>query len=111
MTALISSGTRAPVLAACRWLVMAGAFSAVANLLLLAVPLYSFQVLDRVLSSGHLDTLIWLTVIAGFAVAVLGWLDALRAGLLVQLGAALWDHSRVVRDPSGPKMAGTAALS
>jgi PrtD family type I secretion system ABC transporter len=86
MPTFMSSSTRAPVLAACRWLVIAGVFSAVANLLLLAVPLYSFQVLDRVLSSGHLDTLIWLTVIAGFAVVVLGWLDALRAALLVQIG-------------------------
>ncbi len=86
MSSLTHSGLRAPVLVACRWLVIAAAFSAVTNLLLLVVPLYSYQVLDRVLSSGHLGTLFWLSVIAGFAVAILGWLDGLRAAVLVQIG-------------------------
>jgi PrtD family type I secretion system ABC transporter len=45
---------------ALRYIVMFGFFS---NLLMLAVPMYSLQVLDRVLSSSSVDTLILLTLI------------------------------------------------
>jgi ATP-binding cassette, subfamily C, type I secretion system permease/ATPase len=37
-------------------------FSFLANLLLLVSAIYLLQVYDRVLSSGSLDTLLWLTV-------------------------------------------------
>ena len=41
-------------------------FSFVTNLLMLVAPLYMLQIYDRVLTSGSADTLIWLTIIAGF---------------------------------------------
>ena len=39
-------------------------FSLVSNILLLVTPLYMLQVYDRILISGSMDTLIWITVIA-----------------------------------------------
>lgn len=53
-------------------------FSAVINLLLLVAPLYMLQVYDRVLTSGSGDTLVWLTVIAVFLLAVYGAAEAGR---------------------------------
>lgn len=47
-------------------------FSLVSNLLLLVAPLYMLQIYDRVLTSGSTDTLIWLTVIAVFLLAIYG---------------------------------------
>ena len=46
------------------------AFSVVANLLLLVSPFYMLQVYDRILTSGSLDTLIWLTVISIFLLGI-----------------------------------------
>ena len=51
--------------------VLAG-FTLASNLLLLVAPLYMLQVYDRVLSSGSRDTLVWLTVLAVFLLAVYG---------------------------------------
>jgi PrtD family type I secretion system ABC transporter len=45
-------------------------FSLVSNLLLLVSPLYMLQVYDRILTSGSQDTLIWMTVIAVFLMAI-----------------------------------------
>jgi len=45
-----------------RALVVAAGFGFVANMLMLAVPLYALQVMDRVLSSRSLDTLLVLTL-------------------------------------------------
>ena len=39
-------------------------FSFALNLLMLAVPLYSMQIYDRVLGSGHVETLLLLSLIA-----------------------------------------------
>ena len=47
-----------------RSLFVAGVFSVAVNLLMLTVPLYMIQVFDRVLSSGSVDTLVMLTIIA-----------------------------------------------
>ncbi|XUJ36735.1 hypothetical protein ACQ5SK_19885 [Bradyrhizobium japonicum] len=44
-------------------------FSVSVNLLLLVVPFYSIEVFDRVLSSGSVETLVGLTVIAVGALA------------------------------------------
>ena len=46
------------------------AFSVVANLLLLVSPFYMLQVYDRILTSGSIDTLIWLTVISVFLLGI-----------------------------------------
>lgn len=45
-------------------------FSLAINILLMVSPLYMLQVYDRVLTSGSKDTLIWLTVLAVFLMAI-----------------------------------------
>jgi PrtD family type I secretion system ABC transporter len=47
-------------------------FSIVSNLLLLVSPFYMLQVYDRILTSGSIDTLIWLTVISVFLLIIYG---------------------------------------
>jgi len=47
-------------------------FSIVSNLLLLVSPFYMLQVYDRILTSGSIDTLIWLTVISVFLLVIYG---------------------------------------
>src|SRR5688572_20999331 len=42
------------------------------NLLMLAVPLYSMQLFDRVLGSGHVETLVLLTLVTALALAAMG---------------------------------------
>ena len=61
-------------------------FSLFLNLLVLTSPLYMLQMFDRVLSSGRVETLFYLTVIAGIAIAVMGILDAVRSRLLARTG-------------------------
>ena len=54
------------------------------NLLMLAVPLYSLQLFDRVLGSGHVETLLLLSLIAGLALITLGLLEMVRTSLLAR---------------------------
>ncbi|WP_404404528.1 type I secretion system permease/ATPase [Pelagibacterium halotolerans] len=78
---------------ACRpLLVGALAFSLVINLLSLAVPIYSMQVLDRVLSSGSLNTLVMLTLIVVASVVFSGLLTALRSIVFSQISRWLDDE-------------------
>jgi ATP-binding cassette, subfamily B, bacterial len=63
-----------------------GVFSFFINLLLLIVPLYSLQVLDRVLSTGSTDTLFWLSVIMIAAFLAVGILQGLRSFALIRTG-------------------------
>ena len=49
-------------------------FSLFINLLMLTVPLYMLQIFDRVLTSQSIDTLIYLTIIAIFALIVMSLL-------------------------------------
>ncbi len=72
-----------------RVLVAIGAFSFFVHLLVLAVPLYSLQVYDRVLSSRSEETLVWLTLITVLAIAVLAVIDGLRSRILVRLSGWL----------------------
>jgi PrtD family type I secretion system ABC transporter len=67
----------------------AGFFSLAINLLLLAPPLYMLQVFDRVISSRSEETLIALTLATLGAIALMAFLDALRARLLAVAGIAL----------------------
>src|SRR4051812_6772663 len=59
-------------------------FSFVLNLLMFAVPLYSMQLFDRVLGSGHVETLVLLSLIAGLALVTLGLLEMVRTSLLAR---------------------------
>jgi len=84
----------AKALAACRghfWLV--GAFSGVVNLLQLTVSLYMMQVFDRVLATRNTDTLLFLTIIAIFALLVLAALEAVRSVVMQRI--ATWVELRV----------------
>ena len=61
-------------------------FSLALSVLMLAVPLYSLQLFDRVLGSGHVETLLLLTLILCLTLAVLAGLDAVRTSLLARVG-------------------------
>ncbi|MBE0530526.1 MAG: type I secretion system permease/ATPase, partial [Rhodospirillales bacterium] len=74
-------------LARCRsGLAAAFGFSMIANLLILAVPLYMLQVFDRVLMSQSTRTLAYLTILAAGALVLLGVFTFLRSRVLVRLG-------------------------
>ncbi|WP_280819293.1 type I secretion system permease/ATPase [Tianweitania sediminis] len=49
------------------------------NALVLVQPLYMLQIYDRVLTSGSLETLLFLSIAAALAVCLLGLVDMLRA--------------------------------
>ncbi len=55
------------------------------NMLLMVSPLYMMQTFDRVLGSGRVETLIFLTLIAGIAVLVMGLLFMVRAKILARV--------------------------
>ena len=64
-----------------------GFFSMNLNLLMLAGPLYTLQVYDRVLTSQNMDTLIALSILLGGVFIVTGMLDLIRMRILSRLGA------------------------
>ncbi len=64
-------------------------FSLLANLLLLASAIYMLQIYDRVITSGSLNTLIWLTVMALTAVVIYGLLEQARRLVLSRIGGWL----------------------
>jgi PrtD family type I secretion system ABC transporter len=68
------------------------AFSLVMNLLMLASPVYMLQIYDRVLTTGHLETLTLLTVIVATALLVMCGLDFARMGITVRVGCWLNDR-------------------
>jgi ATP-binding cassette subfamily C protein len=61
------------------------AFSLVLNALILAVPLYLFQVSDRVLTSRSLETLAMLTVVVAGALLIYVLLDVIRRIVLSRM--------------------------
>lgn len=65
------------------------AFSVFVNLLILTSPIYMMQVYDRVLGSGKIDTLIYLSIMALTALSVLGILEGVRSFILTRLGRLL----------------------
>jgi len=81
-------------------LVISGAI----GVLTLASSLYMLQIVDRVLTSGSLETLVVLTVLAGAAVLVMGMLDATRSAALARLAG--WLEETV-----GPALLAIAVLS
>ena len=74
--------------------------SVLSSLCLLAVPLYLFQVYDRVLTSRSIETLVALSAIATVLLLTFGVLDALRQIMLTRIGTRF--ESRV----AGPILAG-----
>lgn len=79
---------RSPALAGLdrRALAVVAVASMAMNLLLFALPLYSLQVYDRVMTSRSADTLLALSLIVLFALTANAVLDALRARLLLRIG-------------------------
>ena len=67
-------------------IVLLTVFSFFINLLILTSPIYMMQVYDRVLASGKVETLLLLTLIAGFAVLVLGLLEMVRNKVQARIG-------------------------
>ncbi len=63
------------------------AISAAVNLLLLTSSIYMLLLLDRVLASGSMDTLLYLTLMALVALAVYGGLEYNRRQILSRAGA------------------------
>ena len=80
-------GWRRAVLGLWSGLLSAGLFSLLLNLLMLAVPLYSLQLYDRVLGSGRVETLALLSLAGVMALAAMGVLDWVRTCLLSRIAA------------------------
>lgn len=74
--------------------ISACAFSCLVNLLMLTGPLFMLQVYDRVLSSGSVPTLVALAVIVVILFGYYGFLDYLRARLLVRIGRRVEERLR-----------------
>lgn len=59
-------------------------FTIASNILVLAIPIYLFQISDRVLTSRSIDTLIMLTVVIVGAIILQAMFDALRRFVLMR---------------------------
>jgi ATP-binding cassette, subfamily C, bacterial len=68
-----------------RTLIAIGIFSVFVNLLMMTLPLYLFQLSDRVLTSRSLETLVMLSIVAVGFLCILALLDALRRQVLGRL--------------------------
>ena len=78
-------------------------FSAVLNVLMLTSSVYMLQVYDRVLTSGSIETLLYLTIIAAAALLLLSLLDTLRSRMLDRVSNWLEMRVRPVRVPQGAR--------
>lgn len=77
-------------LRACRQhLIIAAAFSALINILYLAPTIYMMQVYDRVVPTGGVVTLLWITAVVAFAISTLAALEAVRARVMVRASLRL----------------------
>ena len=79
---MVATAARSP-------LALAGLVSCGISLLMLAVPVFSLQVYDRVLGSGSVDTLLALVFITGAALIALGLLETVRTAVLARLSTRL----------------------
>jgi ATP-binding cassette subfamily B protein len=70
-----------------------GVFSFIINLMQLVLPLYTLQVLDRVMSSGSVETLLMLTLIMSFCILFYGFFSILRSFVLQRVSE--WLDERV----------------
>ena len=64
-------------------------FTCMTNLLILAIPVYLFQISDRVLTSRSIDTLIMLTAVIVGAVLLQAFFDAMRRFVLMRTAVEL----------------------
>ncbi|MGE3149779.1 MAG: hypothetical protein AB7K04_11995 [Pseudorhodoplanes sp.] len=62
------------------------AFSAAINILMLASPIFMYQIYDRVLPTRHVDTLLALCLLMLLAMLVLAVLEATRCVACLQQG-------------------------
>ena len=83
-------------------LVIVAVFSVVVNTLVLAVPIYLFQMSDRVLTSRSLDTLVMLSLIVMVAIGAHVLLDMVRRFILMRVAVDV--ESRL----GGPVLAAAA---
>lgn len=67
-------------------------FSLVINVLMLVSPIYMLQVYDRVLTTGHVETLVMITLMVVIAVVIMSVLDGLRAAINTRVGCWLNDR-------------------
>ncbi len=68
-----------------RNMVTVGIFSVAVNLLVLAIPIYLFNMSDRVLTSRSTDTLVMLTIIVIIAIAAHVLMDMMRRFILMRV--------------------------
>src|SRR3954469_1477399 len=73
-------------------LLWVAAFSLVINILMLTSSLYMMQVYDRVIGSGSLGTLLFLTIAAAGALGLMAGLDFIRSRVLSGLGEWIERH-------------------
>jgi len=84
----IKSNPLKEVLLTCRiMLKYALVFGCLVNILMLATPLYSMQVLDRVISSSNTDTLLLLTIVIGTALSLLSLIQVARSFAMNKMGS------------------------
>lgn len=89
------------VVAGCRkGFIVVGLFSLAINLLMLTVPIYMMQMYDRVISSGNVDTLVLLSIIAFGGLLAMSLVEMMRSRIMVKLGT--W----VDRELRGPVLSG-----
>lgn len=67
-------------------------FTIASNVLVLAIPIYLFQISDRVLTSRSLDTLAMLTIVIVMAVVLQSAFDALRRIILMRTAVEVAAH-------------------
>ncbi|MSP89133.1 MAG: type I secretion system permease/ATPase [Alphaproteobacteria bacterium] len=89
MRARLPDEIRETLLGCREYFMLSGLFSAGINLLYLIPSLYMLQLYDRVISSQSIETLIFMSIAAMVALAVLAALDDVRARVLVRMGIRL----------------------
>lgn len=83
------------------------------NILLLVTAIYMLQIYDRVLTSGSLDTLMWLTLIALFAITIYGVLEQSRRLILARSARFLESqlNTTVLRRHMEVRLSGSPVLA
>ena len=80
----LADNLKAGIRAVQRNLIVVMAFTIATNVLVLAIPVYLFQISDRVLTSRSTDTLVMLTILIAGAVILNAVLDAIRRFILMR---------------------------